>query len=227
MARLEGSAFGNLSGRVGNLSARIKNGETIVSARPKEFNVSQSPGAIKGRNRFSVCSRIAKTVSDIDDLNKIWDTIREAGLTVYNTVIQRNYQFADPQKPTAENIITPGGFDLAIDSIAVSEERIAVNLAPLKGNADFNDDEKELIIFMILTGYDPVDENDNYYIVMPFTYTEADFDPDDKLEAVVNFDRFTRCKLAGYNGKVVLVCTVTKDEKGNVVRYSATYGREV
>ncbi len=227
MAKLEGSAFGNFSGRVGNLSARIKNGETIISARPKEFNVSQSPGAVKGRNRFSVCSRIAKTVSDIDDLNKIWDKIREAGLTVYNTVIQRNYQFADPGKPTAENIITPGGFDLAVDSMAVTEERITVNLAPLRSKTDFNDDEKELIIFMIITGFDPVDENDNYYIVMPFTYTEADFDPDDKLEALVNFDRFTRNKLAGYNGKVLLVCTATKDDEGNLVKYSATYGREV
>ena len=32
---------------------------------------------------------------------------------------------------------------------------------------------------------------------MPFIYTEADFDPDDKLETVVNFDWFTRNKLAG------------------------------
>ena len=129
--------------------------------------------------------------------------------------------------PTAEIIITPGGFDFAVDSMAVTEERITVNLAPLRSKTDFNDDEKELIIFMIITGFDPVDENDNYYIVMPFIYTEADFDPDDKLEAFVNFDRFTRNKLAGYNGKVLLVCTATKDDEGNLVKYSATYGREV
>ena len=39
MARIKGSALGNLSGRLGNLSARTRNGETILGARPSSFNV--------------------------------------------------------------------------------------------------------------------------------------------------------------------------------------------
>jgi len=52
MARLSGSVLGNLSGKLGNLAARTKNGETILSARPSSFNVSQAPATVTGN--FSV-----------------------------------------------------------------------------------------------------------------------------------------------------------------------------
>ncbi len=226
MAKLIGSAFGNFRGRVGNLSARIRNDETIISARPSSFNISQSPAAIEGRGKFSVCSQIAKVVGKINELKKIWDKIRKPGLTVYNTVIQKNYQFVEPGRPTENNIITPDGFDLAVDSAVVSEESITVNLAPLKSQADFTDEDKDLLISVLLTGFDPVNENDNYYIIMPFIYTAVDFNPEDTLEAIVNLDWFTRNKLARYNRKVLLVCAATKDDEGNLVKHSATYGRE-
>ncbi len=112
MARLKGSVLGNLSARLGNLSARTNNGETILAARPSSFNVSQSPAVVAVRKKFSVCSQIGKVVDDIDDLKKIWNKVKPAGISVYNTVIQKNFQYSDTERPTAGFIITSAQFSI-------------------------------------------------------------------------------------------------------------------
>ena len=226
MARLKGSVLGNLSGRLGNLSARTNNGETILAARPSSFNVSQSPAVVAVRQKFSVCSQIGKVVDDIDDLKKIWNKVKPSGISVYNTVIQKNFQYSDTQRPTAQNIITPGGFNLAVTSALIGADTVTVDLPALNTQANFTADDKDLSISMILIGFDPVDENDAYYKIMPFNYTEANYDPSQTLEAVVNLDQFSQSELARYNQKVLLVGAVTKDADANIVKYSATYGNE-
>ena len=226
MARLKGSVLGNLSGRLGNLSARTNNGETILAARPSSFNVSQSPAVVAVRKKFSVCSQIGKVVDDIDDLKKIWGKVKPSGISVYNTVIQKNFQYSDTQRPTAQNIITPSGFNLAVTSALIGADTVTVDLPALNTQANFTAEDKDLSISMILIGFDPVDENDAYYKIMPFNYTEADYDPTQTLEAVVNLDQFSKSELARYNQKVLLVGAVTKDADANIVKYSATYGNE-
>ena len=226
MARLKGSVLGNLSGRLGNLSARTNNGETILAARPSSFNASQSPVVVAVRKKFSVSAQIAKVVDNIDDLKKIWDKVKPAGISVYNALIQKNFQYSDTQRPTAQNIITPGGFNLGVTSALIGADTVTVDLPALNTQANFTAADKDLSISMLLIGFDPVDENDAYYKIMPFNYTESDYDPAQTLEAVVNLDQFSKSELARYNQKVLLVGAVTKDADANIIKYSATYGNE-
>ncbi len=226
MARLKGSVLGNLSGRLGNLSARTNNGETILAARPSSFNASQSPVVVAVRKKFSVSAQIAKVVDNIDDLKKIWDKVKPAGISVYNALIQKNFQYSDTQRPTAQNIITPGGFNLGVTSALIGADTVTVDLPALNAQANFTAADKDLSISMLLIGFDPVDENDAYYKIMPFNYTEADYDPAQTLEAVVNLDQFSKSELARYNQKLLLVGAVTKDADANIIKYSATYGNE-
>ncbi len=226
MARLKGSILGNLSGRLGNLSARTRNGETYLGARPSSFNVSNAPAVVEVRKKFLVSSQLAKVVGKIDDLKKIWDKVKPVGTSVYNTVIQKNFEYSDIQRPTAQNIITPGGFNLGVTSALIGADTITVDLPALNTQANFTAADKDLSISMILIGFDPVDENDAYYKIMPFNYTETDYDPAQTLEAVVNLDQFSKSELARYNQKVLLVGAVTKDAAANIIKYSATYGNE-
>ena len=226
MARLKGSILGNLSGRLGNLSARTRNGQTYLGARPSSFNISNAPAVVEVRKKFSVSSQIAKVVGKVDDLKKIWDKVRSAGTSAYNTVIQQNFEYSDTQRPTAQNIITPGGFNLGVTSALVGADTITIDLPALNTQANFTTADKDLSISMLLVGYDPVDANDAYYKIMPFNYTESDYDPAQTLEAVVNLDQFSKSELARYNSKVLLVGAVTKDADGNIIKYSATFGNE-
>ncbi len=226
MARLKGSVLGNLSGRLGNLTARTVNGETILGARPSSFNVSNEPNVVEIRKKFLVSSQLAKVVDKIDDLKKIWDKAKQAGISVYNALIQQNFKYSDAQRPTAQNVITPGGFNLGVTSALIGADTITVDLPALNTQANFTAADKDLSISMVLVGFDPVNEDDAYYKIMPFNYTESDYDPAQTLEAVVNLDQFSKSELARYNQKVLLVGAVTKDADANIVKYSATYGNE-
>ena len=226
MARVKGSVLGNLSGRLGNLSARTINGETILGARPSSFNVSNSPAVVAVRQKFTVSTQLSKVIDNIDDLKAVWDKVKQSGMSVFNTLVQKNFQYADTQRPTAQNIITPGGFNLGVTSALIGADTITVDLPALNTQANFTAADKDLSISMILIGYDPVDENDAYYKIMPFNYIEADYDPAQTLEAVVNLDQFSKSELARYTKKVLLVGAVTKDADAKIIKYSATYGNE-
>ena len=144
-------------------------------------------------------TQIAKVIDNIDDLKKIWDKVKQSGMSVFNTLVQKNFQYSDTQRPTAQNIITPGGFNLGVTSALIGADTITVDLPALNTQANFTAADKDLSISMILIGFDPVDENDAYYKIMPFNYTETDYDPAQTLEAVVNLDQFSKSELARYN----------------------------
>ena len=226
MARLSGSVLGNLSGKLGNLAARTKNGETILSARPSSFNASQAPAMVAIRQKFSVSVQVAKVVNGIDDLNKIWDKVRLPGTSAYNTIVQKNFQYSDVQRPTVQNIITPGGFNLATTFSGVAADSVAVDLAALNAQTNFSADEKDLSLSILLVGYEPVNADDDYYKIWSFNYTNQNYIPANTLEVVVDLDQFHQNDLARYTKKVLLVSAATKDANGKIIQYSSTFGNE-
>ena len=114
MARLKGNVLGNLSGRLGNLSARIRNGHTILGARPSSFNVSYSPGSLAARAKFAVTISFVKAIMVLSTLGDLWDKVKISGISKRNTIFKMNRQFVETDKPTANNVITPGGFGLPV-----------------------------------------------------------------------------------------------------------------
>ncbi|MFZ0456070.1 MAG: hypothetical protein WCE54_23655 [Ignavibacteriaceae bacterium] len=226
MARLSGSVLGNLSGKLGNLAARTKNGETILSARPSSFNASQNPTVVAIRQKFSVSVQIAKVVNGIDDLQTIWNKVRLPGNSVYNTIVQKNFPYSDVQRPTVQNIITPGGFNLVTSFSGVAADSIAIDLAALNTQANFSADEKDLSLSILLVGYDPANADDDYYKIWPFNYTNQDYVPANTLEVVVDLDQFHQTELARYTKKVLLVSAATKDANGKIIQYSSTFSNE-
>lgn len=62
MAKVTGSVLGNLSGKLGNLSARTRNGKTYLAARPSSVNVSNAAAPVAVRNKFRNTVALAKVV---------------------------------------------------------------------------------------------------------------------------------------------------------------------
>jgi hypothetical protein len=62
MAIVNGNVIGNLSGKLGNLSARTVDGRTILAARPSSFNASQDPAVLAVRQKFSVTAKLASAI---------------------------------------------------------------------------------------------------------------------------------------------------------------------
>lgn len=225
MARIEASVLGNLSGKLGQLVARVRKGETILAASPSGYTVPQTPEAIARRQKFKVTIQLAKVINEISDLYKIWNKVKSPKLSVINMIVKKNYQYSDSQNPTADNILTPGGFQISVTSSAVAADSITIELPALNTQATFSADEKTLSATIFLVMFDPTDNSQDYFKILKFNHTEANYDPTQTLEIVSNLDQFQQNELAGYGQKLVLLSLATKDADDKIVQYSTTYGK--
>lgn len=56
----------------------------------------------------------------------------------YNTIFKSNFQYSGTDKPTVDNIITPGGFSLPVNVAAVSADKITASLLALNTGSVFS-----------------------------------------------------------------------------------------
>ena len=224
MARINGSVLGNLSGRLGNLSARTVQGETSLGARPSNVNVSQSAAAVSVRNKFAVTTSFAKAVRSVADLSAIWEKAKAPKLSAHNTIFRQNFGYSATDRPTDQNIITPGGFQLDVTNSAVAADSISIDLGALDAFADFTPEEVDLAAHVILCAYDPVDPEDDFYKLLPFSHTENNYDPSAVLNIALPMSNFQQNEVSRYNSTMILVAVASKDADGNIIQYSETYG---
>ncbi len=226
MARITGSVLGNLSGKLGNLSARTVEGQTILAARPSSFEVSQSPASIAARAKFAVNGNFAKYVLDIEVLESIWQKSKLPGMSVYNTLFKKNYPFSDSDKPTADNIITPGGFGLPVTSATLAADNLSLELGALNTVGIFTADEVDLSIASLVVYDNPTDPNDLPYQIIKLNMEEAGFDFTAAYTGSINLDVVQKSIASKYQNSILYLAVASKSADAKVVQYSATYSQQ-
>lgn len=226
MARLVNPVFGNFRGRIGTLSARVRNGVTILSARPSSFNASDDPANIAIRDRFRVTSGLSSAINGIDDLKKVWDAVSPAGLSAFNAIFKENFDYADADKPSINNKLTPdGGFSFDVTSAVVDSATVVVDLPALNTYKTFGAGEQDLSAYIVLVPFDPVDPQYDYFSPLTLEYNEPNYDNSAALNFTVNLSQSQQNETALYNQSLLLMCLATKDAEANVVEYSSTYSQ--
>ena len=79
MAKLTGSVLGNLSGKLGNISARTRNGKTYFAARPGSRTDAPTPAALAVRQKFAVTIALSKAMLGLAAIKKIWEKVKNPG----------------------------------------------------------------------------------------------------------------------------------------------------
>ena len=226
MARVTGNVLGNLRGRLGNLSARTVNGQTILSARPESFTLSQTPESIQARKKFGVTGSFSKFIAEVQMLNEIWAKVKLPGISVFNTMFKKNYPFSSTSNPTIDNIITPGGFGIPVTSAVVSENDVSLELAALNTNAVFSADEVDLSIATLVMYYNPINPEDDAFKVIKLTKDQAAYDFSTSYTATLNLDVVQKQVAAKYLNSIMYLAVASKTSDGKIVQYSATYSQE-
>lgn len=227
MARLVNPVFGNFRGRIGTLSARVRNGVTILSARPSSFNASDDPANIAIRDRFRVTSGLSSAINGMDDLKKVWDAVSPAGMSAFNAIFKENFDYADADKPSINNKLTPDdGFSFDVTSAVVDSATVVVDLPALNTYKTFGAEEQDLSAYIVLVPFDPVDPQYDYFSPLALEYNEPNYDNSAALNFTVNLSQSQQNETALYNQSLLLMCLATKDAEANVVEYSSTYSQE-
>lgn len=223
MARVSGNVIGNLSGRLGNLSARTVDGHTILSARPSSFNGNQSPEAIAIRERFAVTGKFASIIQDIPDLMSIWQTVKLPGMSTFNTIFKRNFSLSSTLKPTNQNIITPGGFTLPLTSANLSAGSLALELPVLNTSLELSAEEVNLVIFALVIYSNPTDPENQYYKIFAHSKSLTAFNFSAVYTGSIVFSASQQSIAQDYQDAAFYLAIATKNAEGKVIKYSVTH----
>jgi hypothetical protein len=124
MGQLKDPALGNLNGKVGNIVGRDFGYGHYVSVRPKRYQVKKSINEVGTKQRFHTVVKLAKTIIHFPELKNVWDNCNMPGKRGYTRIISANSKLLKDNLPTTENIITPKGRELIVDTLEVCNKRI-------------------------------------------------------------------------------------------------------
>jgi hypothetical protein len=223
MAIVNGNVIGNLSGKLGNLSARTVDGRTILAARPSSFNASQEPAVLTVRQKFSVTAKFASAILALTSLVSIWKKVRNVASSVFNEVFQSNFAYSSIEKPTEQNIIAPEGFPLQISTAAVEADKITASLPALNTASVFGADEVNLSANVLVCYHDPANEEDEPYKIISLSKEVAAYNFAQTYDLEIDLNATQKNIAAKYQHSILYVCVVTKTADGKVVQNSSTF----
>ena len=227
MAIVNGNVIGNLRGRLGNLTARTVEGKTILAARPSSFNVNYDPALVAIRQRFAVTASFAKAILSLDTLSSIWKTVKESGITVFNTIFKNNFNYSDTDKPSENNIITPGGFGLPVTAAAVAADNITASFDALNTTAVISADEVGLSANALVCFSNPNNPDDKPYQVIALSKEVANFDFTQAYDLQIDFDVSQKLIAGKYANSTLYLGVASKTAENKMVQYSSTYSKAV
>ena len=91
MATLKKTVLGRLSGALGDIVFREKNGKNFVGLRALSFIPGSDQGSVERRSKFYLSTQLASTINSNSRLRSLWLASIPSGKNVYNHLIKSNY----------------------------------------------------------------------------------------------------------------------------------------
>lgn len=222
MARVFGNVIGNLSGKLGNLSARITYGKTILAARPASFNVPSDAAAIARRNTFLATVKFALEVISLPQLKKLWEDGKPSGISVFNHVVSANYQHASPTRPTNENIITPGGFALNVAVAALDADKLTATIPALNQATMLSPEEVHCSMNAVICYHTPLTPGDAPYNIIHLSKSVPNYVFGQEYNLQMNLNVLQKAIAEKYDSSIVYLAAVTETADDKIRQSSAT-----
>ena len=108
MATLSKQVLGRISGSVGDITFRQKNGTNNVSARPNSYTPPDDEGSVQRRSKFAYACTLAANIISIAPLKTLWESKLTNGETAYNKTVGTNYRIVGSDALTDQTFLTPG-----------------------------------------------------------------------------------------------------------------------
>lgn len=225
MAKINKMILGKISGSLGDVTFRQRNGKNYLASRPGSFTPGSDQNSIDRRAKFALTVRLASIINSIPQLKEIWASRTPNTSTPYNYMVKTNYKFLSPSAVTDNTLLTPGfGFGVQTSLITLTSSNLQVNIEPIGTNAGIqtsNEKNVQLLSLIVMSGPN-VGTVDDLFII-PLL---SDLKPL-VLDTAINFTIPLSNQISQLYGKYdthkVLLALVTLDENNSVVHYSNTF----
>lgn len=132
MAELRKTVLGKVSGAVGDVVFRQKNGKNYVGVKPDSFIPGTDPDSIARRVRFALTIKFGQVINSIAQVKPFWQVETPAGLSAYNYIIKVNYPYVAVDDISDAAKLVPGyGFTITPRSSSFSSSSLQLTIDPV------------------------------------------------------------------------------------------------
>ena len=136
MARLKKTVLGRLSGAVGDIVFREKNGKNFVGLRAASFIPGTDTGSIERRSKFYLSTQLASTINSNPKLKSIWLQSISPKKNAYNLLIKANYgNLTSGNISDFIKIVPKFGFNIKPKGITIGDTLVQVVIEAIGENS--------------------------------------------------------------------------------------------
>lgn len=224
MAELKGNVLGNIRGKIGTISGRVRDGKNYLASLPSSFNAPTDPSSMARREKFKMAVLFAKYVNVNPLLKSIWDEKNTSNATVFNMVMQQNYKLLQNNSPSVYNIITPGiGFNPNLASAAYADGDVTITTNVLSETLQIDPAvETKLTAVGFIYAEDPSSGNVELFNFYNFSADPQDIVLDTGMTFTSSLGYAQRLQLEQYQTIKIYSALITLNDELNPVQYSLT-----
>ncbi len=225
MARLSKQVLGRVSGKVGDVQFRQRNGKNIVGINPDSFIPGNDEASKERRSRFATTVKFSKAVYSLSELKGFWKQDTPEGLSAFNYVFRKNYNYAQPDSITPKALLVPEyGFAVSTVSVTIASTEIALELNAI-GHDNNIDNLVELncLLSMVIYLSNPTDVNLDPYAFIHFSSASTPLDLDTNLIFSITPDSSIQQLISSYQDTFGYFSLITLGNNNEAVHYSSTF----
>jgi len=228
MALINLKGLGRISGRVGNVVFRYKNGKTYVSARPSHYNSPKTKEVTGRRLRFKITGQLARTLNKDELLKSLWGKTSNK-MSACNAIFKSIYDDVGEEGVMNFSIFPGYGFNIEPKVIENNTDklRIRVNAAESMARESIKDTCKYI---KMITVFDCIDYYDNSNVffrnVSELKEIKENMDTEFEISYNINETKLNKCdcqKLNQNKMKQIFIAFALLDENNEFLMNTWTY----
>ena len=225
MAKIRKQILGKISGAIGDVLFRVRNGIAYVGTKPSPYPPSMDIKSVNRRQRFALANKFAKSVNNIMPLKSIWKINKLPTQSVYNNIMKRNYHNVAPDDILDTITLVPEvGFSVNVTDVTISQEEIEVTIEAIGENSGIDPVAEPKIQLALVSFFkSPLNDNLSQYEFMPLLSPELTTSLTAQLTFTIKISDQQAQIFSSYltNKKFFAIVTLDIDKK--VIHYSNTY----
>lgn len=225
MGTLTKQVLGRVSGKVGDVLFRQRDGKNIVGVNPVSFMPGTDPQSIERRNKFALCSKFSVSVNRITELNFFWKNVTPEGLIPSNYIFRKNYPYAQPDSISQSAVIVPDyGFSVTTSSVTIDPSSIDLQLNSI-GTANQIDPlvEVNCRLVLVLSLTSPTTEILHPYSFISLVSSVTALDLVNPISFTITPDSSVVKQISDYQSYFAYFSLITLDSDNLPVHYSSTF----
>lgn len=222
MAMLNKSVLGKVSGALGDIVFRQRNGKNYISTRPGKGKHHGDPAQMLIRNRFKVSVQTASTMFINIELKNIWKMHTPPKKNYLNYCVQKT--FPATSSNNLENIfsIVPTlGFSVEVNTKIIDQNGVSLQTAPLGNNSGIDPlIETNIFAVGLIFLRDPVDTAVEKYSIINSVSEKQIINLNDPLSFTLPFTGIEKQIYERYQDVKAFVALITLNNEEFPVRFS-------